>query len=489
MTNTSQREKYRDAIIEAFEANGGELHREQGREELQQRFDLSPEQAKDILETYVNFNENGWSKPTSWVKNEYSLDTASERVDDGTSVDGQPTDSPKQTASSDDSPEEHSVSGSTDDRQYSDNLAAIRDLFEERDGRFHRDHGISHLCREFGINPQKAVEILERHVEFNDQGWTFSTEHSSFDGDVGALDQKPGDLTGRKWNGLHILEDIGHPLVPDVENYFDRTIAGTSKKDAEVLATAMADADFSPLLVGDAGTGKDTLVRYICAKTNRPCVRVNFGEDVRYADLVGTRMPDSNDGDSFDVVWEDGMLTRAVKYGYVFIADEINAAPPEATIPLHQVTEEGDDAALVIREESKLIEPHPQFRFVATMNPPRGGYGGVKQLNDAFKSRFYTIEVDYLDPEYEAKLLEERFQDDDDVSDQNIEDLTTLASSLRDQYQRGDITTPVTTRELIKICKMCSIMPVIEATRMVLVGHAKENDKRLIKDRIKKELE
>lgn len=388
-----------------------------------------------------------------------------------------------------------SASGSSD--KYRE---TIKNALSENNGRLHRDQGIEILQKEYDVPREVAIEILDRYVRFDDRGWTFSIDDPAFGGDVGALDQNPGPITDRKWNGLTVLEDIEHPLVPEQDEFAERTVEGTSKSDVEILAQAMADPDFSPLLVGEAGTGKDTLIKHVCTKTNRPVIRVNFGKDVRYADLVGTRLPgeaerdeQSEDGDSESssggttVVWEDGLLTKAVKYGYVFIADEINAAPPEATMPLHQVTEEGDDAELVIREESKAITPHPQFRFVATMNPPRGGYGGVEQLNDAFKSRFYTIEIDYLDAEREAELLKNRFGNID-ISEGELLELTELAAGLRDQYKRGDIVTPITTRELIKTVKMSQIMSLKEAATMVLRGHAKESDERLITDRVQKEL-
>lgn len=458
MAENARDERYEEAIREAFEENGGTLHRDEGVATLQRRFDLSEEKAREVLLQYVQFNEEGVA-----VLKDRSM-----------------------SARGDTAPESES-----DEPTAGDYRSVLDAAFDRNNGRLHRDEGIALLEEEFGLSKDEARTELHRHVEeFGDQGWAESFIHKTFTGDVGTLDQNPGRELEEEWRGLlPVLEDVDHPLVPDQEEYLERPIEGKTT-DAEVLAKAMADPDFSPLLVGDAGTGKDTLVQYVCAQTNRPCVRVNFGEAVRYGDLVGTRIPEtSEDDDGVEVVWEDGMLTRAVKYGYVFIADEINAAPPAATMPLHQVTEEGDAAELVIREESKVITPHPQFRFVATMNPPRGGYGGVERLNDAFKSRFYTIEIDYLEPEQEASLIEERFRDGPvDVSNSDIEDLTQLAAGLRKQYQRGDIVTPVTTRELIKVCKMSDIMSVKQAARMVIGGHAKENDRRLIIDRINSEL-
>lgn len=467
MVERARDEEYREAILDAFTENGGKLKKSEGIEMLKQRFSLSEAEAEAVLQRYIDFNGSETAKLSEkWEKKLEPGDQGS---------DGRP-----------------GASASDADRPApSESREVIKDAFNTN-GKLHRDRGIKLLEETFDLDREAAIDELERYVNFNDAGWTHSIEQTSFAGDISSLNQYPGFETDRTWNGLPILEaEEGneHPLIPDQDVYLDRVVEGQTT-DAEVLAKAMADPDFSPLLVGDAGTGKDTLVRYVCAKTNRPCVRVNFGEDVRYADLVGTRMPAGNDdGEGIDIVWEDGILTHAVKYGYVFIADEINAAPPEATMPLHQVTEEGDDAELVIREESRIVTPHPQFRFVATMNPPRGGYGGVEQLNDAFKSRFYTIEVDYLEPEDEAKLLRERFEDDAiDVTDSEITQLTELAAGFREQYQRGDIVTPVTTRELIKVCKMSDIMSMKQAARMVIGGHAKENDERLIIDRINTEL-
>lgn len=470
MAERARDDEYMEAILNAFKENGGVLKKSDGIGALTQRFSLSEAEAEDILDQYI---DDFTGKERAKLNEEWQ-----EKL--GVSL-------PEPDRESDESAP--TVERPTQDEAES----AIRDAFN-KSGKLHRDTAVKVFETEFDLDREAAIAEVRRYASFNDAGWSrpHPSEEMTFASDLGSLDQYPGLETGRRWNGLPVLEaEEGneHPLIPDQDVYLDRVVEGQTT-DAEVLAKAMADPDFSPLLVGDAGTGKDTLVRYVCAKTNRPCVRVNFGEDVRYADLVGTRMPAGNDdGEGIDIVWEDGILTHAVKYGYVFIADEINAAPPEATMPLHQVTEEGDDAELVIREESRIVTPHPQFRFVATMNPPRGGYGGVEQLNDAFKSRFYTIEVDYLEPEDEAKLLRERFEDDAiDVTDSEITQLTELAAGFREQYQRGDIVTPVTTRELIKVCKMSDIMSMKQAARMVIGGHAKENDERLIVDRINTEL-
>jgi gas vesicle protein GvpN len=365
------------------------------------------------------------------------------------------------------------------------------ELIEENHGKFHRDHAIQRLAERTNLTVDQASEVVARTIDeanFDDRGFTKHTQTDKLDidvdpaeGDISGLAMTPGRPTSESFHGLPVLErpEGGHPLIPSEDEYFERGLPHADSTDVESLCAALSDPDFSPLLVGDAGTGKDTLVRHVCSRTNRPVVRVNFGSDIRYEDLVGmyTLNEDS------EMVWRDGYLTSAVKYGWVFIADELNAAPPESTMPLHQVTEERGKASLVLRSKSEVIEPHPQFRFVATMNPAQGNYQGTNKLNDAFKSRFYTIEIDYLDRDREAKLIDAKINGEETVlSDSEIDSLCTLAQTLRRRRDRSDIMTPVTTRELIKIGKFSKLMSLEGATKTVLLGHVEAGDEPLVED-------
>ena len=372
-------------------------------------------------------------------------------------------------------------------------------LLEENNGRFHRDQAIERLTEKTDLDKEQSKSLIRNSIganadvenKFDDRGFAtlnrkdvLDLDVSPGEGDVSTITMTPGPPTNDAYRGLTVLErpDGGHPLIPSEDEYFERDLPyapQASTSDVEALCTAMSDPDFSPLLIGDAGTGKDTLIRHVCSKTNRPVVRVNFGSDIRYEDLVGMYTLNKDK----EMVWRDGYLTSAVKYGWVFIADELNAAPPESTMPLHQVTEERGKASLVLRTKSEVIEPHHQFRFIGTMNPR---YHGTNQLNDAFKSRFYPIEIDYLDEKREAKLLDAKINDDNQqfVPTSDIKTLCKLAKELRHRHERSDIMTPITTRELIKICKMTSIMSVKEATRTVLLGHVGSGDEAIVEELI-----
>lgn len=367
------------------------------------------------------------------------------------------------------------------DEQFETFRDAVYPFVVENGGRVHRDAAFEHVLEATELSPARINRELDR-ID-NNSGYleldTGSGENR-FDGNISGLRMSPGNRTGEEYHGLGVLQDIGHPLVPDQKEYYEQTVQGTSASDVKVFCRALADDNFNPLLVGDAGTGKDTLVLHVCSMTNRPVVRINFGSDVRYEDLVGMHVLDKNK----QMRWRDGLLTAAVRNGWTFIADEINAAPPESTMPLHQVTEESDRASLVIRERGEVVNVHQHFRFVATMNPP-DTYGGTNRMNTAFKSRFYAIEIDYLDANREAELLKQKVDlDDVGINDAQIETLCEMVAKLREKHQRGDLMTAVTTRELLKACNMAGAenMSLGDATWMVLRGHANETDRELIKD-------
>lgn len=293
--------------------------------------------------------------------------------------------------------------------------------------------------------------------------------------DVSGLEMSVGDPVGDDFHGLEILRDVGHPMVPDIDHGYVKRPARGGLTDVELGARLMADDDYALLVQGETGVGKDYLIEYLCAKTNRPMVRVNFGAGTTYADLIGDWVP-SDEGDGFE--FKPGILYMAVKYGWVFVADEINAAGPEATMPLHGVTE--DDGKLSVPPTSEVLTPHEEFRFVGTMNPP--SYAGTKPLNDAFRARLFTMNVDYLEPEGEKALLFEStaFDPQDSEDEAVVDRLTDLAANLRDNYKNMDIVTPVSHRDTMKVAKVAQFMDAEDAAKQVLQGMAAPEDKNAI---------
>lgn len=345
------------------------------------------------------------------------------------------------------------------------------------------------------------------------------------------IDMESGEPTGNNASmalgGYEIqlylpeLEDVDHPQVPEVsDDYIAREING--RTDLEVLSYAMNDPDFFAMLEGEAATGKNFSIDTICAQCNWPNVRVNLSISSSYESLVGRFAPvDSEDmeGETYDRAeviesvgnrlassqqalkgnpmqiaegaipeaatfqWVDGLLTKAVKNGWVFVADEINAADPDALMPLNGLTEDRNSRYLTIEEKSEVIQPHDRFRFVATRNPV--SYAGTADMNSALESRAYIIEYDYHEEPALKEILQNRTAIVDNASEDALNSLVTLVQNIRQQEQAGtQYVTKISTRDLIKIGRLTDIMPVRNAAKTVILGVADPTDKTAIREEI-----
>lgn len=390
---------------------------------------------------------------------------------------------------------------------------------------------------ENGMKPEEAVEAVAENCEVTTEDGTSmvvgvqaNTTDESLD--IDALQQKPGEPTGEYFTGklvngepeiveepvgLPILEDVGHPEVPELDHeYYPREMEFGNITDIEVVTRALADSDYATLLIGETGVGKNVLLKKIHSITNWPSQRVNFGLGVDYESLVGRFAPSKEGGDmealseeassiaarntglsTGDVMqslsaqksyfeFVSGILRESASNGYAFIGDEINTVTGEVTSSLHGVTEEESSRELVIQDTSEVITPDDRFQFIGTMNPV--DYAGTNTLNRAFQTRFYPIEIPYLENTAESQILLEKSNLGAHSQGEEIADgLVDLASKLREQRASatndgGSIMTEISSRDLIKIGNMIANsdgeqwMHPKSATKMIVKGLAAPGD-------------
>lgn len=205
------------------------------------------------------------------------------------------------------------------------------------------------------------------------------------------------------------------------------------------------------LLWGHAGVGKSTMYEQVCARTNRPYMRVQHTANTEESHIIGQILA-NKDGTYF----EPGPLTLAMKHGFVYNADEYDFAHA-SILGVYQPVLEGKP--LIIKEapvEWRVVKPHKNFRFVATGNTNGSGdetglYAGTNIGNAANYSRFgITDHVQYMPKKQEAAII--AAQGDIDIEDAKL--LVEFATKIRNAFDSSQMSATIGPRELIYAAKL-----------------------------------
>jgi len=186
------------------------------------------------------------------------------------------------------------------------------------------------------------------------------------------------------------------PLPPDpAEEYI---VTPSVEKKLVDLARIIAGRRFPVLIEGPTSTGKTSSIEYLAKRTGHHFVRINNHEHTDIQEYLGTYVSDPTTG---KLVFQDGLLVRALRRGDWIVLDELNLAPTDVLEALNRLLD--DNRELVVPETHEVVCPHPSFLLFATQNPP-GLYGGRKVLSRAFRNRFLEVYFDDL-PQAELETI------------------------------------------------------------------------------------
>lgn len=197
---------------------------------------------------------------------------------------------------------------------------------------------------------------------------------------------------------------------------------------------------------GHAGTGKTTLLEQVCARTGRPMLRVQHTVNTEESHVVGQWTV--RDGHTH---FELGPLALAMKFGWVYCADEYDFALP-SVLAVYQPVLEGK--SLVIKEAdsaNRIIKPHPMFRFVATGNTngcgdETGLYQGTNIQNAANYDRFgMVVQMHYMKKTMESQILQNQVG----LVKEDADKMVDFASLVREAYDGSKISSTISPRTLI----------------------------------------
>ena len=198
-------------------------------------------------------------------------------------------------------------------------------------------------------------------------------------------------------------------LYTQVHEYYDTFDLKTLNNSVRGFANGDI---YAMMFIGEAGTGKSTAARVIPYKCGFPYLSVNFCVNIEESDLFGTMIPnpEKNGADDPEFIWQDGIVTKAVRKGYTVVLEEINFARPGVLGKLNSLLDENRQIDL---PNGEILKAHPNFRMIATCNI---AYEGTNRFNKALINRFEVVhEFKDLDKLEAFKAIKSRIKGVDDT--------------------------------------------------------------------------
>ncbi|MBF0491761.1 MAG: AAA family ATPase [Deltaproteobacteria bacterium] len=215
-------------------------------------------------------------------------------------------------------------------------------------------------------------------------------------------------------------------LIPQEEEI---DLIGPTIDAAKALAAGIM-AKEPVLLMGPTGVGKNAIIRWLAHRMKRPVFRVQFHKEMDEGQLLGhftiQTIQDSSPQPQPDplpgplplrergikkrVVFEEGRLLDAIRYGGWCVLDEINLAREGFLVSLNDLTQQIKSGVVWVKQGGKVVEVrvHEDFRLIATGNPE--GYGGRKALEQSVASRWLTMKLREFRVEELQTILRKRME-------------------------------------------------------------------------------
>ncbi len=211
--------------------------------------------------------------------------------------------------------------------------------------------------------------------------------------------------------------------------------------------------DWRVLVTGFHGTGKSTHIEQVAARLNWPCVRINLDSHVSRIDLIGKDAIVLEDGKQV-TTFVDGILPWCYQRNVALVFDEYDAGRPDVMFVIQRVLEA--TGQLTLLDQSRVLKPHPAFRFFATANTvglgdTTGLYHGTQQINQAQMDRWsITTILNYMPAEVEVEVVLGKAPHlQDEPGRELVTRMVTLANLTRAAFKNGDLSTVMSPRTVI----------------------------------------
>jgi len=204
-------------------------------------------------------------------------------------------------------------------------------------------------------------------------------------------------------------------------------------------------------LLGETGTGKTTLVHALAEKNGWQLYEYSLNTDTSRWDLIASEV--LRDGTT-EV--REGIITQwlraeasAERWAVLYL-DEVNYASSGVLTLLNQLSD--FRGSVYIPELNQTFKRTEYHKIIISMNPAeKAGYTGTFNMNIALVRRFETVIVDYMNTLHEVQLLKEH-----GANHAMARRLVEFANKTRRLYSEGELSTVITTGNLINYVKLLS---------------------------------
>ena len=191
-------------------------------------------------------------------------------------------------------------------------------------------------------------------------------------------------VMGHRADGLLLTSKTANEIQQDI----DDEPPAWSPYGEYVLETALRFVGEPMMFIGESGTGKTYLAKYLASSMGIGFRSMNCNEQMSMDALIGIPAPVNSEQGVY-LKWVDGMLTEAIRNGYIFLMEEATRAPDELRSACYSVTDQVG-RSWSIPQASGITDAdvpvHEDFWFIMTANPPGGAYTTF-QLDPAMVSR------------------------------------------------------------------------------------------------------
>jgi cobaltochelatase CobS len=243
-------------------------------------------------------------------------------------------------------------------------------------------------------------------------------------------------------------------------------------------------------LSGPTGSGKSTLVKYVCGKLGRKLFQINCRGDMGSEIFFGEKsVVVDKDSKQNMIVFIKGLVEQSMVEGLdesgnevgqaaILFIDEAASMPPHVAIGINRLLESDDPRrTLVIAEDGgRVVRSHSKFRVILAANTV--GRGATCSEDAAYTAQSDALDISLLNRvsatfrmgyhrEIEKRILIEKIGDDKVVAL-----VLKYRDAIRGFCKQGKLSTPFSTRRLIDIANLYRIFGDIgKATYLAVFEH------------------